>query len=373
MPNWEKLREDFVITKKYSYLANAAASPIPKPVCDKAITFYNDVLNYGDIFWDCWLEEIEQTRIEYAKFIGADSKEIGFTHSTTEGMNIIAHMLSHKGKVISNELEFPSSTLPWLNIGADICFVRARDGRILKEDIVNNINDKTKTIVTSHVQYSTGFRQDLAELGNLTKQKGLYLVVNPTQSIGALYFDVKEFGIDFMASDGHKWIMSSYGVGVIYIRKRFLDNLKDFKPPFFGQLGQKHRNTFNNMKLDISESASRFELGSPHFPNIFGLNAAIKYISKIGVIEIEKRILYLTRYLIEKLQALNLCILSPMEEKYRSGIVVFKADNAKVIIRKLEKEMIIVSARGGGIRVSPHFYNNEEDIDRLISALKNSL
>lgn len=92
MPNWEKLREDFVITKKYTYLANAAASPIPKPVYDKAVRFYNDMLNYGDILWDHWLEEIEQTRIEYARFIRADSKEIGFTHSTTEGMNIIAHM-----------------------------------------------------------------------------------------------------------------------------------------------------------------------------------------------------------------------------------------------------------------------------------------
>jgi len=372
MLNWERLREDFVITKKYAYLANAAASPIPKPVRDKAVTFYNDMLNYGDILWDRWLEEIEQTRIEYAKFIGADSKEIGFTHSTTEGMNIIAHMLSNKGKVISNELEFPSSNLPWLNIGADICFVKARNGKILIKDIVNNINGRTGTIITSHVQYSTGFRQDLVELSNLTKQKGLYLVVNPTQSIGALYFDVKEFGIDFMASDGHKWIISSYGVGVIYIRKRLLDDL-DFKPPFFGQLGQKHRNTFNNMKLDISQSASRFELGSPHFPNIFALNAGIKYISKIGVMEIEKRILYLTRYLIEKLQELNLCILSPLEEKHRSGIVVFKVDNTEEIIRKLEKEMIIVSARGGGIRVSPHFYNNEEDIDRLISVLKNSV
>src|SRR6266496_2198384 len=234
MPNWEKLREDFVITKKYTYLANAAASPIPKPVYDKAVKFYNDMLNQGDILWDHWLEEIEQTRIEYARFIHADRKEIGFTHSTTEGMNIIAHMLSRKGKVISNELEFPSSNLPWLNIGADICFVRARDGRILKEDIVNCINDRTRTIITSHVQYSTGFRQDLVELSNLTKEKGLYLVVNPTQSIGALYFDVKEFGIDFMASDGHKWIMSSYGVGVIYIRKEFLDDLKEFRSPFFG-------------------------------------------------------------------------------------------------------------------------------------------
>jgi len=132
----------------------------------------------------------------------------------------------------------------------------------------------------------------------------------------------------------------------------------------------KHIDVFENMNMNVSDTASRFELGSPHFPNIFALNAAIKYISKVGIDEIEKRILSLTEYLVEKLQELNLRVSSPLEEKYRSGIIVFKADKAEEIVTKLKKEMIIVSALGDGIRVSPHFYNNEEDIDRLISNLK---
>jgi selenocysteine lyase/cysteine desulfurase len=121
----------------------------------------------------------------------------------------------------------------------------------------------------------------------------------------------------------------------------------------------------------MSATASRFELGSPHFSNILSLKAAIEYISRIGITNIERRILVLTSYLVEKLHELNLDIISPLEEeKSRSGIIVFRMHNAEEIVRKLEEKRIIVSARGGGIRVSPHFYNNEEDIDTLIRALR---
>ncbi|MFL6370032.1 MAG: aminotransferase class V-fold PLP-dependent enzyme [Nitrososphaeraceae archaeon] len=372
MSSWEKIRKEFPVTKSYTYLANAAISPIPIPVVEATLRFYDGMLNHGGTLWENWMEEMEQTREVYAEFINASSDEVGFTHSTSEGMNIIAHMLSAKGTVISNELEFPSSILPWLNRGSDIHIVRAKNGRILKQDIADAINTKTRTVVISHVQYSTGFRQDLVDLSELTTKCGLYLVVNPTQSLGALHFDVKDFCVDFMASNGHKWILSSFGVGTIFIKKEYLKDIHQFHPPFFSQFGQKQREIFDNSKINMSNTASRFELGSPHFSNILSLKAAIEYISKIGITQIERRILSLTSYLVEKLHELNLEIISPLkEEKWRSGIIVFKMHNVDEIVRKLEKRRIIVSARGGGIRVSPHLYNNEEDIDRLAQELGN--
>jgi selenocysteine lyase/cysteine desulfurase len=405
MPNWNKLRDDFAVTKKYVYLANAAIAPIPAPVYNKVSEFYSEVLNHGEVSWNQWVGKTEETKDLCAKFIGADTRdEVALTHSTSEGMNIVAHMLSDKGVVLSNELEFPSSNLPWLNKNVDnIKFVKARDGnKILIKDISkmidkegessiknsnnnndgdnnnssNNNNKRIKTIVTSHVQYSTGFRQDLEELHKLTKRNGLYFVVNSTQSLGALYFNVKDFGVDFMVSNGHKWMLSCFGIGILYIKKKYLRDPENFKPPFFSQSGQKRRESFNNnMKLDISDTAARFEIGTPHFANIIALNTAIKYISRIGINRIERRILSITDYLIDKLQNLDLEILSPIEDKkYRSGIVIFKSNKRKKsidIVTELQKrERIIVSARGKGIRVSPHFYNNEEDIDRLVAALK---
>jgi selenocysteine lyase/cysteine desulfurase len=291
-------------------------------------------------------------------------------------------MLADKGIVISNELEFPSSNLPWLNKDKDnVKFVKAKDGnKVQIEDIAKMVdqNSKTKTVVTSHVQYSTGFKQDLKELGMLTKEKGLYFVVNPTQSLGALYFNVRDFGIDFMASNGHKWILSSFGIGAIYIKRKYLTDVKKYRPSFFSQFGQKRRENFdNNMKINTSNTATRFELATPHFPNIFALNAAIRYISKIGIRHIEKRILNLTDYLIDNLQKMKLEILSPIEvRKYRSGIILFKAKKKSPIdiVMGLEKRNnIIVSARGKGIRVSPHFYNNEDDINKLILGLSKAL
>lgn len=173
----------------------------------------------------------------YARFIGADSREeIAFTQGR-QGMNIIAHMLSDKGIVISNELEFPSSNLPWLNKDKDnVKFVKAEAGnKILIDDIAKMVdqNSKTRTVVTSQVQYSTGFRQDLKELGKLTKEKGLYFVVNPTQSLGALNFNAKDFGIDFMASNGHKWMLSCFGIGTVYIKGKYLRDTENFRPSFF--------------------------------------------------------------------------------------------------------------------------------------------
>jgi cysteine desulfurase / selenocysteine lyase len=371
MRNWQRIRKDFPVTKSYTYLANAAISPIPRPVVQEMLRFYDGMLNHAGSLWPDWIKEMEQARDLYARFINASPDEVGFTHSTSEGMNIIAHMLHAKGSVISNELEFPSSILPWLNRGSYIHFVKAKNGRILKQDISDAINSKTRLVVISHVQYSTGFRQDLVDLSELTRRHGLFLIVNPTQSLGALHFDVKDFNVDFMASNGHKWLLSSFGIGTIFVKREYLENVFEFHPPFYSQLGQKERDVFDNSKINMSSTASRFELGSPHFSNILSLKAAIEYISKIGIKYIERRILDLTSYLIEKLGELDLDIISPLEqEKWRSGIIVFKMQSAEEIVEKLERKKIIVSARGGGIRVSPHFYNDEEDIDSLIQGIR---
>ncbi|HXX97137.1 MAG TPA: aminotransferase class V-fold PLP-dependent enzyme [Candidatus Bathyarchaeia archaeon] len=383
MPDWDKLREDFPVTKRYTYLANAAITPIPVPVYNEVSKYYYDILNHGRTLWDEWEAKMEQTRDLFAKFIGAYNKEeIAFTHSTSEGMNIIAHMLSDKGIVISNELEFPSSNLPWLNKDKGrIVFVKARDeNKVLIEDIgkvLKQNSEKVKTVVTSHVQYSTGYRQDLEALGEITTKNGLYFVVNSTQSLGALQFNVKDFGIDFMVSNGHKWMLSSFGIGALYIKKKYLRDAKNFRPEFFSQSGQNRREKYeNNMKINMSNSARRFELGTPHFPNIIALNAAVRYISKIGITGIERRILKLSDYLIDCLGDMKLEILSPIEErKHRSGIILFKARKKmpREIVNELEKRKIIVSQRGVGIRVSTHFYNNEQDVDRLIIGLKEIL
>ncbi len=380
---WDQYRKEFPITKKMTYLANAAISPVPKTVYNKALEFYEDILNNGSLYWKSWMDTIEQTRRLYAEFIGASGpEEIAFTHSTSEGMNIIAHMISNKGTVISNDLEYPSTNLPWINKNQEnIKFVNSRDGKKIQiEDISHIIENSTKgnvkTILTSHVQFSTGFRQDLLNLGRLTNQRNIYFVVNSTQSLGALYLDVKEYNIDFMVSSGHKWMLSSFGIGGLYVNKDHLLDSNVSLPPFFSQSGQMVIDRYDlNTKMDLSPTATRFEIGSPSIQNIFALNAALKFISKIGIKKIESRILQLTDYLISKAEGTEFEILSPIQNRNeRSGIIIFrprnKRDPSEIVAELEKKHNVIVSARGKGIRVSPHFYNNEEDIDMLIKAVK---
>ncbi len=306
----------------------------------------------------------------YAAFIGARSEEIAFTHSTSEGMNIVAHLLAHRGHAISNDLEFPSSNLPWINKRADMTIVQSQNGMVPLERIRKAIGRKTRTIITSHVQYSTGFKQDLETLSKICNEKNLYLVVNATQSIGALNFDVSKLGVDFTVGNGHKWSLSSFGIGTLYIQSKLLEEGSGLNPPFFSQFGQKDREYFDNRKIRMSKDASKFELSTPHFPNIIALKAAVKYISNIHILRIEERIHYLTQYLIDRLAELKIQILSPLANIHRSAIIVFKSRSPDHLVAYLAKRRIIVSARGGGIRVSPHFYNDEGDIDRLILALK---
>jgi cysteine desulfurase/selenocysteine lyase len=381
--DWVEIRKDFPITKKYSYLNNAAISPIPIPVYREACRFYKNMLDHGGKIWENYIKVREETRKRYAEFIGSNDSEIAFTHSTSEGMNIVSHMLSNRGLVILNDLEFPASNLPWINNNPkNIRFVKSRDNnRIELDDIVNLIGDLeskadnkiVKTVVTSHVQFSTGYRIDLNKLSKFTKQKKILLVVNSTQSLGSLYFNVEEQGVDFAVTNGHKWMLSSFGIGAIYINKKYLDK-NHFKPPFFSHSGQKQIDNYeNNKKIEMSENATRFEIGTPHLQNIALFNAAIKYISNIGIKNIERKILQLTGYIIKKLESLNFEIISPIKnENERSGIIVFKSQKLPPlsIVKRLEKENIIVSQRGRGIRISPHFYNNEGDIDKLILILE---
>jgi cysteine desulfurase/selenocysteine lyase len=367
---WNRLREDFPVTKKYSYLANAAISPIPSQVEYAISEFYKENMLCGGTRWQKWIDNIEEARKMYASFIGARLDEIAFTHSTSEGMNIIAHLLAHRGNAVSNDLEFPSSNLPWINRGADLTIVRSRNGTVPIELIRKAIKGKTRTIITSHVQYSTGFKQDLEALSEICSEKNLYMVVNATQSIGALKFDVRKIRVDFTVGNGHKWLLSSFGIGTFYIHSKLLEKESELNPPFFSQFGQENKEHFDNMRIRMSKNASKFEISSPHFPNIIALKAAVSYISKIGIPRIEERIRYITQYLIERLAELKIQILSPLESLHRSAIIVFKSRSPEHLVKYLRRRQIIVSVRGGGIRVSPHFYNNEDDIDRLISAVK---
>ena len=361
---WEKIRTDFPVTKNCIHLDHASGGPIPRPVHEKIAQYYKEHSERADFAWAGWMRQKEEAREKVARFIHAEPSEIAFVQNTSHGMNLIAELLSGEGAVLTNTSEFPSSTLPWLWRKAKMIWQEPENFSISMGGMKRLLKPSVKTILTSFVQYSSGFRQDLETIGKI--KGGRYFVVNATQGFGALPVDVKRWNADFLCTNSYKWLMAGYGGGVLYMNKKWLSK---FRPSSVGWRSMRSWETMDNRKLDPKPEASRYEMGSPSFPAIFAVGAAAEYFSGIGMERIEKRILELTDFLINGLDQKGFEVISPREPASRSGIVVFKVKDPQKVWRKLLAHKIYVSPRGVGIRVAPHFYNSFEEIETLLKKL----
>jgi len=326
------------------------------------------MMAHGDLIYEEWLDEINCIRNEVAQYIGADSDEIAFTTNTSIGMNHFARMLEGKGDVLTMDGEFPTSTLPWIHNNYNIKFVEPIHLTYPIEHIESAIDKKSGILVSSHIQYATGFRQDVKKLSEMAQRHNLYFVLNATQSFGPFKIDVKEMGVDFLCATGLKWAMSGYGIGIVYVSKKMQSELRF---PIVGWKSVTDPNLMDNKNTKWKCSAEVLEAGCLHFPNIFALGETIKLFNSIGQENISNRLLQLTGYAITKLKKLNATILTPIEqESERSGILIVKVKEPETVKLQLREKGIILSKRGDGLRISCHIFNNFEDIDLCIEALK---
>jgi len=370
MTDWNEIRNEFPVCKKYVYLNPAGGSPVSRSAAEEGKRFYNEMLKFGDTYWETWLGRTEKVRSSLADFIGAEREEIGFTTNTSHGMNLVAQMLKEKGTVLTMRDEFPSTTFPWLNQGTEIKFVEPVDYAYPIEAIKKALTLDVKILITSYVQYNTGFRQDLEVLGKFCKENNLIFVVNATQALGIFPVDVKKCNIDFLMFTGLKWATAGYGIGGLYVNKKWLSKEKF---PFVGWRSVEVPEKMDNLELELKNEASVIESGCPHFPNIFALGGALTLFNSIGKENITNRVIQLNKLLQNKLIDLGLEVICRDEDKHRSGILIAKMDDPKKVVSKLFKKNIIVSARGEGMRVSTSIFNNEEDIQKLIRELKKIL
>lgn len=367
MIDWQKIRDDFPVLKNYVYLDAGESSPIPTQVAEAGKSYYETMQNLAVLGWTEWDKIKEHAREKLARLINAEPKEIAFIVSTSYGMNLLADMLLGKGEMLTMEDEYPASTIPWIHKGFKVHFVKPVNQTYPPELIKQSLTKETKILVTSHVQYLTGFCQDLEEIGRLCQERGLIYVVNPTQSLGAIPLDVKKAQIDFMSFSNYKWGLAGFGIGAIYINQKWLGKIKF---PQAGSESVTDWNSFDNAKFTLKKDASELEVGTASFPNILALNASLDYLNQIGMENIQQRIYELTDYLISGLQKRKIKIVTPLEKKYRSGIIIIDIPNPEKICQELEKRKIIVSKRNKGLRISVHFYNSKEDIDKFLSALE---
>lgn len=366
MIDWSNIRKQFRVTENSAYLNTAAAGPLARSTAQAGAAYYEQMMNDGDVHWDEWLARREEIRAQVARFINAEPDEIGFTTNTSSGMNVIIDALEKHGEVVSCDLEFPVTTIPWMHRRIPVHLVKSIVGVVRPDDLSAAMNTRTGIISISYVQYSNGFRSDLEELGNL---KGRHaLVVNASQAAGAFEIDVKRMKIDALCSTGHKWMRSGYGSGFVYLSRELQ---AASHPRAIGWLSVQDPYDMRNNEVHLRHTLSaRSELGCPHFAGIFALGASIEMMQAIGPEHIEARVLELNRKLTTLLSQTGWKVLSPLaDEEHRSAETLVAGENPAQVVAKLAAHKVFVTEKPQGFRVATDFFNNEDDIGNLIQAL----
>jgi selenocysteine lyase/cysteine desulfurase len=364
--DWGEIREKFPVTGRLAYLNSAAAGPVSVTSQAAAADYYQKMMTDGDVHWTRWLAERESVRARIAQFINAEPDEIAFTTNTSSGMNVIVDALEERGEVISSELEFPVTTLPWMHRRIPVHLLPPVAGEIRLEDVTAAMTHATGIIALSHVQFSNGFRIDLDGLGKI---KGDHvLVINASQSAGAFEIDVKQMGIDALCATGHKWLLSGYGSGFVYLSR---DLLQQSQAHMLGWLSVDDPFAMRNNELHPRhDAAARIELGCPHFAGMFSLGASVSLINEIGINNIQERALSLNRLLTDRLAESGWKVLSPLQnESSRSAETLIEVEKPAEVVHALFRRGVIVTEKPEGFRAATHFFNNEDDIQSLVAAL----
>jgi cysteine desulfurase/selenocysteine lyase len=371
---WDDFRAKMPVVEKWAYFDHAGVGPLTGPTADTLVEFARDNATSGVANWTRWRTTVETARNLGAKLIGAAPDEIAVIHNTTEGINFIAEGFPWQAgdNVVTLSSEFPSNLYPWLNLatrGVETRQVAAAENERVDPSAVERACDsRTRVVAVSWVGYKTGWRNDLAALAEICTRRKIFFFVDAIQGLGVFPLDVGQIPIDALAADGHKWLLSPEGAGLLYVRRSRLDLLRAVG---VGWNSVRHSGEFTNTNFDLKTDASRYEGGSHCLAAIAGLAKSLEILVGIGPDKIGERLLGITDQLCERLARAGLPVASCREGNRRSGIVSFDVPGRDPL--QLKKDCrargVIVNARAGRMRAAPHAYCNDEDIDRLINAV----
>jgi selenocysteine lyase/cysteine desulfurase len=372
--DWDSLRDaEFPIVRNWAYFDHAAVSPIPNRSAQALRAWAAFQQSDGVVAWPGCEAKVERIRGEVAALIGADRVEIAFISSTTDGITLVAEGFPWRegDNVVTAADEFASNVYPWMNLasrGVGLRLVESRDGRIWLEDVARAIDNRTRLLTISHVEFATGFRNDLDALAELCQKHAVALFVDAIQGLGPLLIDVERTPIDFLAADGHKWLLGPEGAGFLYVRRDWIDRLRPIGVGWHSVVG-----SYNSPvhEFCLKPSAQRFEGGSFNMPGLQCFGASVGLFLEVGTAAVSARIMDRADSVREQARAVGWTIHGSSRPADRSAIVVVERDGVDPhhAVRVLRREGIVASCRRGRLRLSPHLYNNDDDLLRLRVAL----
>ena len=370
-----EIRALFPISERLVYLNHAAVSPLPTTTIAATEAQLRDVLENGSLNFRSWLSVKEQARQLLASLLGARPEQVAFMRNTSDSLSTVANGLAWRpgDNIVTFRREFPSNIYPWLRLreaqGVEVRMCEERDGRVDEDELCSLVDQRTKVIAISQVQFASGFRANISRLAEVAKRNDALLVVDVIQGLGVAPTNVEREGIDVAAGAGHKWLLAPEGVGYLYLSDRARDRIE---PTLVGWVSVENPDEYDNFDQPWNRGTLAWETGTGSNALIHGLKASLDLLTATGPDRIAIYLEELTDYLCAQLERAKYELVSSRAPGEKSQIVCIKHRHgltAMQLYHRLAQEKIVTAPRGDRLRIAPHFYNTAIDIDQLIHAL----
>lgn len=371
----ENIRSLFPATQKYAYLNSAAVGPMPTPAVEAVLSQLKDVSENGTVNFTDWMATKQRARELVAGMLNVRAEQIAFMRNTSDGFASVAGGLKwQKGdNIVSFAREFPANYYPWRRIrdafGVELRLCPERNGSIDLDEFCALVDENTKLVSISAVQYGSGFCADLERIGQAARKVDALFAVDIIQGFGARVYDLPAQLVDIASGASHKWLCSPEGGGILYLSDKARERVE---PTLVGWISVEVPWNFEDLEQPFKPNALAWESGTGGSSLFYGLEQSLKLLHETGAEKIENYLEELSDCLCELLAGKNYEIVSSRAKGEKSQIVCIKNTNGLTpndIYERLQKENIVVSPRGDRIRIAPHFFNNKEDIERLVDAL----
>jgi len=370
--DWAAIRARFPVLERKTYLNSCAYGALATDVMAALQKYITDRLEKGTD-WNYWVARSDAARVAVADFLGADADEVAITTSASAGINSIASALTFgrpRHKVVISEFEFPTSAQIWYaqeRRGAEVVRVPEQNGYIPVENFEAAIDEDTLIVAVTQVCFRNGARLDIPAIVEIARSKGALVLVDGYQGLGTLDFDVRKVAPDFVVGGMVKYLLGTAGIGFLYVRRELIEHLV---PTVTGWFAQSDIFAMDTTRYDPAPDARRFEMGTPPVINCYAAEAGIKVLEEVGMSLIEGRLSELTAAIVAEARSAGYTLAVPDDPRRRGALITLRTRDENALVGRLEEYNIVTSSRFGNLRISPHFYNDHDDIDRLFRALR---
>jgi kynureninase len=366
--DWSAWRAEFPILARKTYLNSCSLGALSNRAEQRVRQFHEDWHNYGAAAWyETWMDRLSQLRTRVAHMVNAAEGEVALTHSTSSALSSIASALDYtkRNKVVVAELDFPTVAYQWLvREGVEVVHVRSDDGATVDpQRFAEVIDDRTAVVATGHVFYATGAIQDVRSISAMAHAAGALSVIDGYQALGQIPVDVKALGVDIYMGGPLKWLLGGPGLCYLYVRHDLVERLR---PTITGWFAHREQFSFDSKHFEFKDDARRFELGTPALHMVHCALGGQEIIDEVGVPAIRERNAELTELLLGLCRDAGFRMRGAAAAPQRSAIAMIAQSDPHAVVNHLAARGIIVDARPGHVRVSPHFYNTEAEIELVV-------